>query len=165
MHKYPKQYVIGQEYVRDQITSISKETKTYKIGSTRIRINMGKRAVKYFFDSKMMGVGAGNFDEKSQKGYFGDIDWIQNPHSYIFELLSNYGIIVIIPFGIFIVTLGLRLLKIVSKTTGRLRTLALFNFISIIVFLIVSNLPSSMFNIYVIWIHLGYLASFVKCNT
>lgn len=159
-----KDLKLATVYLKYQYESITQEVNSYNIGSTQIRINMIKNAVNYFGESHYMGVGAGNYDYLTKQGNFSEVDWIENTHSYFFELLANYGIIVTIAFILLLIGLFKNILLIYRRETGDLKLLAQMNMLQIPVFFIVGFIPSSFFPIFQVWFFIGYLSAFIYVN-
>ncbi|OQY39503.1 MAG: hypothetical protein B6226_01730 [Candidatus Cloacimonetes bacterium 4572_65] len=149
----------------NQFASINSDITSYSLKSTQIRINMAKNAFNMFNDSDFIGVGAGNYDYFSKQGFYAEIGWIENAHSYLFELLANYGLFVLIPFLIFIGVMAWKLFALIKLTSGDFQLLARYNLLTLILFIPLSFLPSSMFSMLLVWIHLAYIYSFIYKGT
>ncbi len=160
-----KEYTLAKEYLKHQYKSFGAEVNNYRIGSTKIRINMIKKAISYFDESKYLGVGAGNYDYHAKQGWYAEIGWIENTHAYIFELLANYGIFVIMAFLFFVIGLSYKLIKIYKTAIGKAKILAEMNLFQIPIFLMIGFIPSSIFPIIQIWVIMGYLASYIYLNS
>lgn len=159
-----KELKLATLYVKHQFESIDQEVNDYSIGSTKIRINMIKNTIHFFEQSNFMGVGAGNYDYHAKQGEFAEIDWIENAHSYFFEILANYGLLVSIPFILLLLGLFKNIFLIYRRESGNLKLLALMNMVQIPVFFIVSFIPSSFFQIFQAWVFIGYLSAFIYAN-
>ena len=136
----------------------------YRIGSTKIRVNMIKNTIKLFEKSNFVGVGAGNYDYHTKQGDFSHVDWIENSHTYFFELLANYGLFLVIPFILLLVGLFKNIFLIYKGASGNLKILAEMNMIQIPIFFAVGFIPSSFFPIFQVWVFIGYLSAFIYVN-
>jgi hypothetical protein len=163
IHK-SKELELAKAYLKFQYESIGQEVDNYTIGSTKIRINMIKNAFDYFQESKLVGVGAGNYDYHAKKGEFAKIGWIENTHSYLFELLANYGIVIVIPFIFFLFSLFKKIVSIYYRERGETKILAEMNMFQVPIFFLVGFIPSSLFSIFQVWVFIGYLSAFVYMN-
>lgn len=151
-------------YLKLQYESIGDEVDNYVIGSTKIRINMISNAVSYFIDSKFIGVGAGNYDYLAKQGNFAKIGWIENTHSYFFELLANFGIIIPLMLLIFLIKLFMNIFVIFKNSIGKDKIQAEMNLFQIPIFFIAGFIPSSFFPIIQVWVIIGYLCAYVFLN-
>ncbi|MFA7057820.1 MAG: O-antigen ligase family protein [Candidatus Cloacimonadales bacterium] len=159
-----KELRLATAYLKHQYESIDQEVNDYRIGSTKIRVNMIKNTIKLFEKSNFVGVGAGNYDYHTKQGDFSHVDWIENSHTYFFELLANYGLFLVIPFILLLVGLFKNIFLIYKGASGNLKILAEMNMIQIPIFFAVGFIPSSFFPIFQVWVFIGYLSAFIYVN-
>ncbi len=160
IRRFPDQYMLFKEFLALQFTSITSEASSIVLKSTQIRKNMIMKGVELFDSSNFKGVGAGNFEHYAGNGVYFQLGWIENPHSYFFELLANYGFIIPVAFLIFWLALTYNSYRIARNTSGNTRELAYFCTAFLIIFVPVSFLPSSMFDMYLVWMLFGLVMGF-----
>ena len=83
------------------IDTIKKTTLNHekKLPSNIIRKNLILNGYDFFKESKGLGVGAGNYMKYIQlgKGEY-ETDGVDSPHNWLIEIISQYGIIIVILF-------------------------------------------------------------------
>lgn len=135
------------------------------LNSNQIRLNLIKNGIHFFKESKGLGQGAGSFRYliESDKGPY-PTRGIVNPHSWIFKLLANYGILITLLFigwlgycaiivikGMIIIRKHTQLIPLIFIAGGILLTYPL-----------ISNAPSSFVTNTVNWAMLITLA--ITCD-
>lgn len=115
-----------QKEISEAKKSAPKESK-----STSIRKNLILNGFDFFIESKGKGVGAGNFKTyiQNKKGRF-DTDSIVSPHNWAIEILSQYGILILLTmvfWGVYILKVVFKSIKSLGFTQEPIFVLLLFS--------------------------------------
>ncbi|HOV11234.1 MAG TPA: O-antigen ligase family protein [Bacteroidales bacterium] len=153
--------------IKDLKNSYSEDTLMAKIAayknskgeSGNIRLGLIKNGLYLFKQSRFLGVGPGQFISYHRiKKVPVDVGTQLSAHAWLIEILSQYGVII---FICYIAVFGFIFLRAASKFRND-KNLTLFFLMSIIVFFIVSNLPSAFLLLDINWIFTALILVFYK---
>lgn len=133
--------------------------------SNQIRLNLVRNGIHFFKESKGLGQGAGSFRSliETDKGPF-PTQGIVNPHSWIFELLANYGILITLLFIGWLVYCAVIVIKglIAIKEHTKLMSFIYIAGGILLTYPFISNAPSSFVSNTINWSMLITLA--ISCD-
>jgi teichuronic acid biosynthesis protein TuaE len=131
-----------------------------KTQSYSVRKNLILNGLTYAKESWFMGIGAGQFEEQILSGKLKYPTMNKsNPHNFFIEVLSQYGIIPIVFLGIFMMSIVVFLIRNFKQLYARdLSMESSMLFLTIPVYLLVSNGPSAFMSLPMNWIILTMMA-------
>lgn len=150
---FPVPVRIVSGIARKEIRSFGEEAETVQMSSIKIRMQLFRESFDLTAGSAFMGLGGGNFEHYMDTDREYRTAGIINAHNWLLEIMSNYGVIILLGF----LYLYLRWLYIlycrVRNSQGRLHYFYLMYFYSLILFLPACALPSSIRWNHMIWIY------------
>lgn len=153
------EYKLARILVVSQIGTLKNESQSYIITSSRIRNQLNKYSLELGWKSGFAGVGGGNYEEHLSHMRYHKTDWVLNAHNFWLEIFANYGVI----FFLGIVYLYLKwLYRLWQLRTQCDRThYDMYNayFWSLLMFMPLSLIPSSLRLYYSVWIYLAVIHS------
>ncbi|WP_201523462.1 O-antigen ligase family protein [Aliarcobacter butzleri] len=145
-----------------QLNSLLDESEYENITSVSIRLDLSIFAIKIFFDSFLLGAGAGSIEllVKNNNFDFG----ITNIHNYWLEILANFGIIGLLLYFVFYFVILMNIFNIKKRFINNKYVKFITDglFISLLMFpiSIISN-SSVIFNP-IIMIYFGFIITFIN---
>ncbi len=151
--KYGKEVRLVYSVLQFQAQSLGSEGSSIYMSSIQIRKQLVSEAFHLAAGTGFMGVGGGNFEPRLSGEAVFRTAGIINPHNYLMELFGNWGILILAAFvGLYLHWL-LGLWRLYRRTSGQERLRYLMYGVSLLLFLPVSLLPSSIRWQYFIWIY------------
>lgn len=142
----------GYHTVKQELLSITSETESARMSSLRIRKQLFTETVEIAAGSWFMGVGGGNFETYMDTDRAHRTAGITNAHNFALELLGNFGILVSCAFA-YLYLRWLHALYIRYRySTGKQKSLYLMYLCSLILFIPLSVLPSSIKWNHLLWV-------------
>jgi teichuronic acid biosynthesis protein TuaE len=157
---FPKEYNATNRIIRLQISHTINESNSYLMTSSKIRSRLNLESINLAMDSKLFGVGAGGYEIYLGNSRYHKTAWVLNPHNWWLEILANYGLIIFLGF-VFMYLRWLHRLWILRHRADRKR-FAVYDayFVSILLFVPFSMIPSSIKGFYSVWIFFGLVHAF-----
>ena len=150
----------GYTMIEREISSISSEADSPHMSSLKIRKQMVVEATNLAASSGFMGVGGGNFEHYMNSDRQFRTAGIVDAHNWFMEILGNYGLTILMSF-IYIYLRWLWLLWVKYRISqGRDRWLILAYIFTLLMFIPVSALPSSIRWNFHIWIIFAAINAF-----
>lgn len=147
-------------YIQNNISSLTKIVDVQeKVGSGYVRLNLYLNGLYSTFQSFMLGVGPGNYEKHMDPSF--ETEGIVNPHNWWIEILTNYGLWILVLYIIFFVYLIKELVKVYRMNEND-RFVALAFLLSYIGFIIACVGPSRLFYFWPMW--LVYALTLVVIN-
>jgi teichuronic acid biosynthesis protein TuaE len=158
----PLQYEFFKLYLVQQVSSLGDEQERYIEGSISIRKSLIKENIDMMYESKFLGVGSGNIPSIIAQKRFYNTQNILNPHNFLLELTTAYGLIFGLIFVYFYIHLLFDLYKIMKREKDNFHARAAF--LSLLLFIPASVLPSSIIKYNFYWIFFAYFTQFINLN-
>ncbi|HPT71109.1 MAG TPA: O-antigen ligase family protein [Candidatus Cloacimonadota bacterium] len=158
-HFQPNIWLFVKGYTESQLQSLHNESESAEIGSIQIRIHLIKEGIDMLVGKGLVGVGSGNFEEEMSHGRSIRTGNIINPHSYGVEILSSFGLIVFLGFLYMYLFWIVSLWKLMKKCSEEMKPFYRANFLSLLMFLPASSLPSSIRIYFLVWIYFAGIHS------
>ena len=142
-----------------QLISIVNENKSYLMTSSKIRHQLNLESLNLAAESKFFGIGAGSYEIYIGKGRYHNTSWVVNPHNWWMELLANFGLIIMLGMIIIYTRWLFRLWQL--RQSAETEDVNLYDayFVSLLMFIPLSIIPSSIKGYYSIWIYFGLIHS------
>jgi teichuronic acid biosynthesis protein TuaE len=143
--------------IKDNLVS-QIQTYTQHQGTIFVRMNLIIQGLKISASHLLFGIGPNSFERymlahpETTRGTNGVID----PHNFWIEILSQYGILIFIPFVVFYVKLIIELYKN-QRSAANKETLGLF--LAGILFFFSVIIPSSSIGLYPVWVVFAVLVA------
>lgn len=153
--RFPEPVDIFMGLFKYHSTTVKSETGTMHMSSVQIRKQLINESVDIALQSKLLGVGGGNFEYEMRSERLSRTARIENAHNYLMEILGNSGIIFFLWFCYFLGFWLIRLYKQYKIAQGKEKYLYLMYFWSVAMFLPASILPSTIRWYYMYWIVLS----------
>ncbi len=155
--KFPNEYRFSKLLLQKQIVSTLNEGKSYMMTSSKIRSQVNHESIDIAAQSKLLGVGAGNYEVYMSQGRYHRTSWVLNAHNWWFELLANFGLLIFLGM-LFIYLRWIYCIFILKQKSDRI-TYAEYDayFISLLLFLPLSIVPSSIRGYYSLWIYFSLI--------
>ena len=158
----PLQYEFFKLFLVEQVSSLGEEQERYIEGSISIRKSLIRENIDMMYESKFLGVGSGNIPSIIAQKRFKKTQNILNPHNFLLELSTAYGLF----FGIFFIYLYIYLMfdlfKVMKKERDNFQAKAAF--VSLLLFIPASVLPSSIIRYNFYWVFFAYFAQFINLH-
>jgi teichuronic acid biosynthesis protein TuaE len=120
-----------------------------------------KNGLDFFDESKMFGIGPGQYRFRHDYGRIKHNSFGNNgAHFWLVELISQFGLVVFVPYIFLFCWLGLKMLKSIKKDSN----FVIYYVLAIIVFVIVSVMPSAFLILDINWIFTALLVV-IAANT
>lgn len=134
-----------------------------RLPSNEGRANLIRNALHFSLDSFGMGVGAGNAEHYMKNYPIHDTDGVVNVHFWFLELLTNFGVFVLLGYLFVYVYLMFKLYKYyVRGLSNQYKLLVEALFVALSVFVFSSIGPSSVANLYFHWVFLAFVIATVN---
>ena len=130
-------------------------------GSGFIRLNLYLNGVYALFQSFMLGVGPGNFQEHIYPMF--NTKGIVNPHNWWVEVLTNYGFMIFCGYVVFYWFCLKNTFQLYQKNV-KSNHLALTLFLSLSGFIFASIGPSRLFYFWPMWLLIGVVLAYINNN-
>jgi len=151
-----KLLILAKKGTISEIVSLNYEIDSYKQSSMKQRKYLGLSAIEMFFESKMCGVGSGNFENNMTPLRKSKTAGIINSHNFFMEILATNGLLVAMLLFFLFVYVLINLLRIYKKDKDAL------GLILVLILLIpASILPSSFFRFFHFWNIFAYICSYI----
>jgi teichuronic acid biosynthesis protein TuaE len=146
-------------FAKEQYVSIHSEAASVTVGSVKIRERLVKHGLDMFIQSKLIGIGGGNFEDYMLRGKNVDTSSIINPHNYGIEILSDFGIFIFLGF-LYIYFYWLYCLwKLYRHGEKEKQLIYRAHFFSLLFFIPASDMPSSIRASFLLCIYLAGIHS------
>lgn len=136
-----------------QTGTLGSERKSIYMSSIQIRVQLIKETLDMAARSGFIGVGGGNYEPHMQGDAIYRTAGITNAHNYFMELLGNWGLPGLLAFLYLYFYWLVGLWKLYRNSTGADRQRYLMYFISLLLFVPASSVPSSIRWNYFVWIY------------
>lgn len=157
---FPSATAFVWKIFKREVVSFGTERETATMSSIKIRKQLFVETWDIATDSKLMGVGGGNYEHYMDTDRAYRTAGIINAHNWWLELLGNFGIIILLGFAyIYLKWLYLLYLRF-KKSKGKERYLSLMYLLSLALFFASSALPSSIRWNHLVWIYLAAVNAF-----
>lgn len=160
----PVGFEVFNLFLKDQYSSIQTENESFRTGSIKIRKALLYESVDLCLDSKLLGVGAGNYSIEMKGGRVKRTNNVLSPHNFLLELLSEYGLILFLIMIYILVRWVIDLIIIIKQSKGENKLMAYSCLFSLLLFLPASILPSSIIKYSFYWIIFAYIHLFIEQN-
>ncbi len=151
--KFKKEIQFVYTVLQYQTETLGTERSSIYMSSIQIRKQLLRESFNLAAGSWFMGVGGGNFEPQMRSEAIYRTGGIQNPHNFLMELFGNWGILILGAFVALNLHWLLGLWRLFRRSQGPQRTRYLMYLVSLLLFLPVSILPSSIRWQYFIWIY------------
>lgn len=155
-YKNNRLFIIAKKSTYSQLTSLNNEMDSFKQTSIKQRKYLAVAAIEMFIESKMFGVGSGNFENYMTLSRRSKTSKILNAHNFFLEILATNGLIIVLILAYLFIYLTFLLLK-----TSKYDKYAVGLVLCLFFFLPSSLLPSSFFKFNHFWVILGYISSYI----
>ncbi|MBM4403377.1 MAG: O-antigen ligase family protein [Candidatus Cloacimonetes bacterium] len=139
--------------IKHQMDSIGEERQSIRMSSIKIRSQLIDETIEMLSGSGGLGVGGGNYETVMLKEAKYRTGGITNPHSYLMELLGNFGVLVCLGFLALYFYWVSRLFLCFRRSDGKTRYLYLSYLLSLLLFIPASSIPFSIRWDYFVWIY------------
>ena len=144
---------LGYRMVKRELLSISTEKESARMSSLRIREQLFAETLDIAAGSWFMGVGGGNFETYMNSDRAHRTAGITNAHNYALELLGNFGLLVPCAFAYLYFRWLFALYHRYRNGKGKQKSLYLMYLTSLILFIPLSVLPSSIKWNHLLWVY------------
>jgi len=159
IYGYPAVFKTTSTLALREIKSTLNENKSYLQTSTKIRTALNEHGLKFALQSGFFGIGAGNFETYMSKLRYYDSGRIVNPHNWWIELLADFGFGIFFTFCAIYLIWVIKLIKRSKLAQGTNTTLYQAALISLLLFIPLSIIPSSIKDFYGLWIYFAFIHS------
>lgn len=159
----PDLWRLASVFAKEQYGSIQSEAASVEVGSIKIRERLIQHGFDMLVQSKLFGVGGGNFEDYMIRGKNSNTSIIINPHNYGVELFSDFGVLIYLGFLYLYFYWLYHLWILYKKGEKDMRLTYRAHFFSLLFFLAASSLPSSIRASYLVWIYFAGIHS--TCET
>lgn len=153
----PAVYDMTVKGLQKEIKSIGFETESVRMSSVKIRKQLFVEGGDIISQSHFMGVGGGNFERYINTDRIYRTGGITNPHNFFLELAGNFGLGMLILFMIVYARWLYMLRRAARFADPSKRDYYRMNFLSLLMFIPSSSLPSSIRWQFLIWIYFAYI--------
>jgi hypothetical protein len=154
---FPAEYKTASLLYKYESKKAGNETKSYLMTSSRIRGHLNLESLKMAWNTGFIGIGAGNYEEVMQRGPLHNTAWILNPHNWWLELLASFGLLITLAIGVMYFKWLFRLWRL--QNAAYKEDYRFYNacFVSLLMFLPLSIVPSSIRSLNCIWMYFGFI--------
>ncbi|MFO7659804.1 MAG: O-antigen ligase family protein [Candidatus Cloacimonadaceae bacterium] len=156
---FPKEANFAGLILHRQLTSLEYESKSYLMTSSKIRHRLNIESINLAAESRFFGTGAGSYETYLNKGRYHRTSWVLNPHNWWMELLANFGLLITLGMIFIYLRWLFRLWQL--RQASEVKHFDLYDayFVSLIMFIPLSIIPSSIKSYYSIWLYFGLIHS------
>lgn len=162
---YPKEFEFFTLFLKNQFESIQTETESIRAGSIKIRKALIYESIDLIYESKFIGVGAGNYIDETKPIRSKNTHGVLIPHNFLLELLTEYGLVLFLMFIYIFIRWFIDLYIIFRREKGNDRIKTLGMLISLIFFIPASVLPSSIIKYSFYWIMFALFQLYIENNS
>lgn len=156
---FPEEFKLTEMIFNQRVQSTLNESKSYIMTSSKIRIQLNKESINLAVKSNLFGVGAGGYEIFLGNNRYHRTSWVLNPHNWWLELLANFGIIIFLGMIFIYLRWFYRLFQLRNSCKNSAFDIYDACFISLLLFIPLSIVPSSIKNYYSIWVYFGLIHS------
>lgn len=160
---FPKEANLTRVILYRQMISLANEGTSYMMTSSKIRTQLNQESLNLAAQSGFFGVGAGSYETYLNKGRYHRTSWVVNPHNWWMELLANFGLIIALGMIFIYLRWLFRLWQLRHSSAGKDFDLYDAYFVSLLMFILLSIIPSSLRGYYSVWFYFGLIHS--VCTT
>ncbi len=160
---FPKEVNLTRVILYRQMISLANESSSYMMTSSKIRTQLNQESLNLAAQSRFFGVGAGSYETYLNKGRYHRTSWVVNPHNWWMELLANFGLIIALGMVFIYLRWLFRLWQLRQSSAGKDFDLYDAYFVSLLMFILLSIIPSSLRGYYSVWFYFGLIHS--VCTT
>lgn len=154
---FPQEANLTKLILYNQMISLANESNSYFMTSSKIRSQLNRESLDMAAQSGFFGVGVGNYETCLSKGRYHRTAWIVNPHNWWMELLANFGLLIALGMIFFYLRWLFRLWQLRQKSAGKDFKLFDAYFVSLLLFIPLTIIPSSIRGYYSVWFYLGLI--------
>lgn len=158
----PSKFKDGIQNVAEDITELSTGTQDYGI---EVRYNLILNGLVFVKNSGGFGVGAGNAEYYMENRNVYPVANITNIHNWFFEVLVNYGILILLLYTLVLLSLFRQLLIIYKKTLNTSDRMISEGFLCVLVAFPISSMSTSSLTAFnPFWILFAIMIAFVNAT-
>jgi teichuronic acid biosynthesis protein TuaE len=154
---FPAEANLTRVILHRQLISLANESTSYFMTSSKIRTQLNKESIDMAAQSGFLGVGSGNYEYYLHKGRYHRTAWIANPHNWWMELLANFGLLIALGMVFMYLRWLFRLWQLRQSSFGKDFDLYDAYFVSLLLFILLTIIPSSLRGYYSVWFYLGLI--------
>lgn len=164
VHSYPKEYALARIVLVNEFKGTLNEKNSYHMKSSKTRLQLNRESINMAIDSKFFGIGAGNYENASNRIRYSRNSWVTSAHNWWLELLATYGLIICLGM-IFMYLRWLLALWSIRAAHFKKEDFAIYDtyFISFLFFILAIFLPSSIEGSYSVWVYFAVINAI--CHT
>lgn len=149
----PTHVKITKLLIEEQIESLSTDNESIYTSSVQIRLRLFKIGYRFLVESKLLGVGNGNFEAHMNPTEMVETGNIFNPHNLFLEIGVNNGIIILL----FFIYIYLKRMILYIREFRRKPTPLVTHYIFLgFAFIVACSVSSSISSYYLFWMYLFY---------
>ncbi len=161
---FPEEFKLTKIIFNQQVQSTLNESKSYYMTSSKIRNQLNIESMNLAIKSNLFGVGAGSYEIYLGNDRYHRTSWVLNPHNWWLELMANFGLIIILGMIFIYMRWLYRLFQL--RNSVKNSDFAIYDacFISLLLFVPLSIVPSSIKSYYSLWVYFGLIHSVCICT-
>ncbi|MBM4398952.1 MAG: O-antigen ligase family protein [Candidatus Cloacimonetes bacterium] len=156
---FPTEYKALQYVMKYQIKLTKAETGSYAMTSSSIRNQLNRESINLLSLSKFLGVSGGNYEVYLNKARYHKTSWVINPHNWWLEILANFGLLVALGMVFIYLRWLYRLFRQRQCFNNKGYSLNESSLISLLMFIPLSIIPSSIRHYYSVWAYFAFIHS------
>jgi teichuronic acid biosynthesis protein TuaE len=154
---FPTEFKAAKIIFNSSLRTTLKEGNSYLMTSGKIRTRLNIESINMAIESKLFGVGGGNYEDYMSRSRYHKTAWVIFAHNWWLELLANFGFVIFLCMVVIYLRWLLTLWRL--RQSAQKEDSAIYDayFISLLLFLPLSLVPSTIRAFYSVWVYFGII--------